>query len=283
MLFLAAIIAIGLLQVWGTAERVHSDAWFHSWRSRVAGWDLSGGIQLVMVVLLPSLLALWALDLLEHVLFGVPWIGAAALLLLYGFGRGDFRDAMAHYRGHAHSGDFEGAYLAACEEFGWDEPDDRPGSANEVHALIQQALVYEGFQRWFAVLFYFVVLGPAGALAYRLVQLCRGQFEPAITERWLFYLDWIPARLLAAAFALTGDFIGSRSALLAAVQDASKEACELLYGVATAALGSGLAGPDAEGVDFGPAAAVQNRELASLLSRSAVCWVVVLALLVLLF
>ena len=30
MLFLAGMIAIGLLQFWGTAERVHRDGWFGS-------------------------------------------------------------------------------------------------------------------------------------------------------------------------------------------------------------------------------------------------------------
>ena len=148
--------------------------------------------------------------------------------------------------------------------------------------MVQRALLYEGLQRWFSVLFYFVLLGPAAALAYRLLQLCRDSFEPELAGRWLFLLDWIPARLLAATFALTGDFIGSREQLLSGLQDTAADAGKLLYTVAAAALGSEVASPSEEDAVFGPVAEAQNRELDALLSRSAVCWIVAMALVVLL-
>ena len=50
MLFLAGVIAIVLLQLWGTAERVHRDGWFDSWRERLQGAGLSGGGGLLVAV-----------------------------------------------------------------------------------------------------------------------------------------------------------------------------------------------------------------------------------------
>ena len=50
MTFLAIIVAILLLQAWGTAERVHFDAWFANWQIRVASWGLPGGISLALLV-----------------------------------------------------------------------------------------------------------------------------------------------------------------------------------------------------------------------------------------
>jgi len=282
MTFLAIIIAVLLLQGWGTGERVHYDDWFTAWQVRVAGWNLSGGVSLALLVLAPTLLVILVLKLAAPVLFGLLWLPLAALLLLYSFGRGDFQAAMGRYRGHVYSGDFEAAYLAACQEFDWGDSPEVPDTPLGVHALIQRAYLYEGLQRWFAVLFYFVIAGPAGALAYRLLQLGRDSFEPALARRWLFLLDWVPARLLAATFALTGDFISSRASLLAGLGDTGEDAGPLLYAVGVAALGPDAALSPGEDAATGPAAAAQNREFNALLSRSAVCWIVVLSLLVLL-
>lgn len=284
MLFLALIIAVGLMQLWGNAGRVQHDTWFVEWQDRVGGWGLPAGVGLAVAVLLPTLLAYLVLGLLQPILFGLLWIAAAVLLLLYSFGRGDFRQLMDRYRGHAYSGDFEAAYLAACEESRLAESDQRPDSGLAVHNAVQRALLYEGYQRWFAVLFYFVLLGPPGALAYRLLQLTRARSEEdGIASSCLFVADWLPSRLLAAAFALTGDFIRSRNVLLDALTDAAREPAELIYGVATAALGGEIPASVTEQADLGELAAEQNRELGGLLSRSAVCWVLILALAVLLF
>lgn len=282
--FLAIIIAVVLLQAWGTAERVHADGWFVSWQTRVAGWGLSSGISLALLILLPSMLLVFVLDLVQPLLFGLIWLPLAALLLLYSFGRGDFQGAMGRYRGHAYAGDFEAAYLAAREGLDEDEVEvETPETAPEVHAIIQRGLLYEGLQRWFAVLLYFVLFGPGGALAYRLLQMCRGSFESELARRWLFVFDWLPARLLAATFALTGDFMGSRTTLLAAFQALTADAGTVLYSVGLAALGPAEAVAGEGDDEFGPVAAAQNREFDALLSRSAVCWIVVLSLLVLLF
>jgi AmpE protein len=283
MTFLAIIIAVLLLQAWGTAERVQSDGWFDGWQARVVGWKLSAGVSLALLVVLPTLLVLLLLNLVEPVLFGLLWVPLAALVLLYAFGRGDFQAAMGGYRGHAYSGDFEAAYLAACEEFGWGDSADVPDTPLDVHAMIQRAYLYEGLQRWFTVLFYFALAGPAGAFAYRLLQLSRSSFEPGLAGRWLFVLDWLPARLLAATFALTGDFIASRDSLLAGLRDTAEDTGVLLYTVGVAALGPDSALSPGEDAVIGPAAAAQNREFNALLSRSAACWIVVLSLLVLLF
>jgi len=68
--------------------------------------------------------------------------------------------------------------------------------------------------RYFGVLFWFVVAGPTGAIAYRLVQLLARSpaFRDAIggthveLERAASLLDWAPAHLLAFSVALVSDF-----------------------------------------------------------------------------
>ena len=144
--------------------------------------------------------------------------------------------------------------------------------------MVERGFLYEGYQRWFPVIFYFIVLGPAWAVAYRLLQLCRRDLEPALIERCLFFADWIPVRLLAAAFAVTGDFVGSRDELMKGLTDKTRDGGELLLEVATAAAGSGGSLGERDGESFGETAARQHAALSGLLSRSAICWLVVIAL-----
>ena len=281
MKFIAIITAVLLLQTWGSGAPVQHDDWFRRWKLRVSRWGLPDAVKLALLILLPVLLAQYILDSVEPILFGLGWLALAVIILLYSFGRGDFHALMARYRGQAGSGDFEGAFLAARSEFDLEGPQGDPASASEAHALIQRALLYEGYQRWFAVLFYFVVLGPAGALAYRLLQLSARDFTPDLVRRCLFLADWVPARLLAAAFCLAGHFVSSRDSLVAALGNPFATAQDLLYEVGFAALDDVPLAAAADGQEAGQHAAIQNRELAGLLSRSAVGWILLLSLWVL--
>jgi AmpE protein len=278
MTFLAIIIALLLQQARGPEEPLHRDEWFRKWRARFIPLGSSPVVKLALAVLLPVVAVQVVLGALEPVLFGLLWIGASVSLLLYAFGRGDFAAMAERYRHQCRDGDFESAFLTARDEFGWISAADDPGSAQEVAAVIGRGFLYEGYQRLFPVLFYCVLLGPAGALAYRLLQLCRGDFEPDLTGRCLFLADWVPVRLLAAAFALTGDFVGSRDQLVASFRDLERDAASVLYGVGTTAVENPGAGASCPG----ERAARQNEGFAGLLGRSAICWVVVLALLVVL-
>jgi AmpE protein len=259
---------------------VQGDGWFTRWRDRVAGWQLVPWAGLALAVLVPVFLASAILDALDDAVFGLPWIALAVLLLLYSFGRGDLDQMQARYRMQCQNGDFEAAMHWIPRASG-DAAATQLSSAQDVHYWAQRGLFYEAYQRWFAVLFYFVLAGPAFALAYRLVQLCRHRFDNAIVERTLLVLDWLPSRLLAATFAVTGDFVRSRGVLVDAVFDPGRAAGELIYAVGAAASG---AAPDAPADTFSSSqAVVEHEEGADLIARSGVAWVAGLALLVLLF
>lgn len=279
MEFLAIVVALLCYQVWGSAGPLQEDDWFYRLEDVLASFNPVLG--LALVVLLPVVVAQGLLNAIDDVLFGLPWIGLAAVMLLYSFGRGDIQALMGHYRRQCRYGDFAGAYLSILPELGYGSEEEGPGTSREVHALAQRGFFYAGYERWFPVLFYFLVLGPAGALAYRLLQLHCQRNASDIVLRVLFLADWVPARLLAFSFALIGDFVKSRDALFHSVQDLSEPADELLYSVGMAAFGME---PTAVQDDdsFGEQAATQNEECGNLLSRSAACWVAIAAVVVLL-
>ena len=63
----------------------------------------------------------------------------------------------------------------------------------------------------FAPIFWFVLLGPAGALLYRLSDMLREEWADIagfgdFTRQVFEWLDWLPARFTAGAFAVMGDF-----------------------------------------------------------------------------
>ena len=89
-------------------------------------------------------------------------------------------------------------------------------TASEIARLaIEQALL-SSHRHVFAPLLWFVVLGPAGALLYRLAQTLdelwgeRGEMEfgefGQFAHQAFALIDWLPLRVTAAAFAVVGDF-----------------------------------------------------------------------------
>lgn len=88
--------------------------------------------------------------------------------------------------------------------------------ANALSRLTIEQLLSCAHRQFFGVAFWFVLLGPAGAVLYRLSHVLYqkwGVLDPQEFGRFgLFaldafrWLDWLPARLLALSFAVMGNF-----------------------------------------------------------------------------
>ena len=283
MTFLAMVIALLLFHIWGAGNSLQQDGWFLRFQSWVRGWGFSPAIALAIYILIPVFVTGFFLSAIEGWLFGLLWIAAAAVILVYSFGRSDHEALIDRYYRYCMSGDFEAAQLFAQSELGVELAGEESDSQEGVHKVVERELLYLGYQRWFAVLFYFVVLGPIGALAYRLLQHSVGMPEREQAVRLLFYADWIPARLLAAGFALTGDFMASRDRLISSFSESDCGAGAVLLNVGRAAIGRDeVVDTETEtGAAFFAVAAKEVTELRALLSRSAGAWLLVISLLVL--
>src|SRR5690606_23842175 len=116
------------------------------------------------------------------------------------------------------SGDEERTRRAAKALLERDPPPDPTERSREVEA----AACVQGNNRLFAVIFWFVLLGPLGAWAYRVTDLIRRRavFRAArdessenaaslavtAAEDLQGWVAWIPARLTAIGYAMAGDF-----------------------------------------------------------------------------
>ncbi len=89
-------------------------------------------------------------------------------------------------------------------------------SVNEIARLSIEQGVVDSYRHVFGTMFWFVLLpGPAGALLFRLSTILGNKWGERIGEddqfgvfagKLIDWLDWIPVRLTAAGFAVTGDF-----------------------------------------------------------------------------
>ncbi len=273
MTFLALMVAVLLYYLWGPEGPLHDDGWFRALERRVASFGLLPWVSLVLVVLLPSAFAAWLLGQVESLFFGLFWIAGAVLLLLYAFGWFDYHTALERYAGHCDRDDLEGAWLDARDAMALGDSEQQPETPEQMHNLVQGGLMFEGYQRWFPIVFWLLLLGPAGAFAYRLIALAaEGEFKaPAAKLRYL--ADFLPARALALTFAVTGDFVRCRQALQSALPDTDLPAEKVLMRVGHGAMG---ARPVTEGE--AQLAAWETRETGALLKRSAATWLVVVSL-----
>lgn len=211
MIFLSLIVALALVQWWGSGAPVQRDGWFYAWIERLQRVDalgkVPGGYSLA-AVLGPCLI-------LALLIWGVQaWLSSmwvffiAVPVLLYSFGRGDFSESVKAYLVAAKRGDSVAASQLLDEMRGdslrTPEPD-----AEDWQELNEQALgviSYRGFERMFVVLFWFVVLGPVGALLYRLSMLYRERSPDRFIERGVWLLEWPVVRLMGLTWALAGNF-----------------------------------------------------------------------------
>ncbi|MDH5423386.1 MAG: regulatory signaling modulator protein AmpE [Gammaproteobacteria bacterium] len=146
--------------------------------------------------------------------------------------------------------------------------------SNMIELTIRSA-IHILIERLFGVIFWFVLLGPVGAVIYRLSQQLLSAYaqDPLISttaERMLYLLNWLPERFLAISFAITGHFEGALAAFHDN-KDTDRTQQHLLIDVCHGSL---------EGNERDNKAAYLN-SFRGLLLRSLVVWLTSIALLTL--
>lgn len=180
-------------------------------------WDRALG---TVILLLPLMMPVLVLQFLfANVLFGLIWIVLSVLALCFAFGGGETIEAeLAHFLTAWRQGDGEAARSGLMVLQGGQSAEELAFEALPEAAA--GAIVLRARTRLFSPVFWFMILGPLGAVGYRLVVLARAFGESYdntgprfcfCSERLLFWLDWLPNRLLVLALALAGHFGGAWS------------------------------------------------------------------------
>ncbi|MFT6311437.1 MAG: AmpE protein [Porticoccus sp.] len=300
MKLFSILIVFALLQYWGSGGPVQQDSWFNSIikkllanaaAKKVAVWLLP-----LLVILLPAgllQLVLWKVD---GVAFGIAELVITCTVLLYSLGRNEFNQLVETYLRSWNSDDIQGAYSHA-QDFSCLKPlgseQIEAGNLAELHKHAFTAIVYQGFERWFVVIFWFLLLGPSGALAYRLGFLYSRHSltnEASVVkpiQALMHWVEWLPAQLLGLSFALAGNFGSCFALWRKRMTITSDSVCEMLMNYAIAALGVNeelacqaecLAADQAKSINDGNQQIVGLQQL---LHRCVVLWVIALSVFIL--
>ena len=216
----------------------------------VATWPAVIPVVLLGIVLvLPVAGVIWFLG---DTLAGFTYLLLAIVVLFFSLGPSDVGEEVDAYCRALDDDDEEQVHNAAKAIVENELPDDPHERANCVEA----AVCVQANNRLFAVIFWFVVLGPLAAWAYRATDLIRRRavFTEArdashegslarireAAETVHGWLAWIPARLTAVGYAAAGHMDDAIAALRAPTEDrdlsTSERSEHLLARVGLAAL-----------------------------------------------
>ncbi|NQD78836.1 regulatory signaling modulator protein AmpE [Phytopseudomonas seleniipraecipitans] len=273
MSFLVLLLVVWIEKFSSWRQRVQQD---EPWLRALGRLQRSGTtsdspwLAIVLLVGIPLVLLALLLKLLAPLAYGWLLLPVHLLVVIYSLGRGDLLAALGPFRDSWRRGDSEAAYLVAQRDLGVDGEGEATLLPN-----VQTFMVWQAYQSFFAVIFWYVLLGPVAALAYRLLALLVEHSQAdALRERagqLRHAFDWLPVRVLAASFALVGNFIAVSRALL-------HEA--LSWDISAAQLASGAARAAAEtpGPTLGEAGVATLDSLWQLLVRAAILWYAAIAL-----
>lgn len=278
MSFLVLLLAIVIEKFSALRRQVQRDG---AWLKELARLEASPQtaqrpwLVLALVVLLPVLVLHLALVIIGSVAYGWMLLPVHLLVLVYSLGRGDVLAALGPFRDACRRGDVQAAVHVAERDM-----DVRADDAQQLISGVQAQLLWQAYQGFFAVIFWYALLGPVAALAYRLLALsAENATHKAVAERagqLRHAFDWIPVRLLVASFALVGNFAAVSRELLQELLNWNISAARLVARI-------GCVASEVPAPTVGVSAVNSLDLIWELLVRSAIVWYAGFALWTLLF
>jgi AmpE protein len=233
MKFLTILVVVLIYKNWlgghPLREIVSVDGWF-GWVKDVVR---SETIRFVVAVVVPSLLLLWISVEMTGWLLGLVYLALSIVVVLYAV---DIIDLDVLFDDHRL----------------WLRTEDTSEAAKEQQQdSFRTDIIYESFQSIVPSLFWFLCLGPAGALLYVLSEQYLNDLSDEdeafpFADQLLYWMEWIPARISGLLFAVLGDFRRGLSAFVDTMADTQSGIALTLREVADGAAGQKSADTDEE-------------------------------------
>ncbi|HKJ17723.1 MAG TPA: cobalamin biosynthesis protein [Xanthomonadales bacterium] len=210
MTIISILIAFALCHFVRELGQFRSHEWLGTWVdfsnntfSEVPGWENVTGF--LFILLAPPLVLVLLYLALESLLGPAGVFLLALAVLIYCFGPRDLDSDVAKV---VKAEDEEERESAISNLLGRKPPEDEEGCK----AAMIDAVFLESLRRWFAVIFWFAVLGIVGALLYRMLDwLQESELNITDNQRDLVrgmqqIMDWPAAQLTTLALAIATDF-----------------------------------------------------------------------------
>ncbi|MEE4665436.1 regulatory signaling modulator protein AmpE [Pseudomonas alliivorans] len=237
MSFLVLLLAVLVEKFSALRQRVQRDGPFLKQTARLEAGPRTASrpwLILALLVLLPVVALQLVLTVVGSVAYGWLALPIHLLVLIYSLGRGDLIAALGPFRDACRRGDAQAAVHVAERDMGVQADD-----SQQLLQGVQSYMLWQAHQSFFAVIFWYFLLGPVAALAYRLLALAAEHgTTPALVERAAqlrHAFDWVPVRLLAASFALVGNFVAVSRLMLHELLNWNISAAQLITRIGCAA------------------------------------------------
>lgn len=206
MTFIITLIALLM-------ERFFHWHYFREWRwfVKYERWLSEYSVRLpdvlrLVISLTPPLVMVGTISyLLSGIFFGLFELVFGTLVLLYCLGPDNLWVQVYRCIDDFHQEDSQRAIDRAKKSFGITNGH----HAQIFHKELVRAIFIAAHERIFSVIFWFVILGPLGAVLYRLLELFSVREELGLTEvasKAKKIFDWLPVRIFTFIFALGGHF-----------------------------------------------------------------------------
>ncbi|MGB9429640.1 MAG: regulatory signaling modulator protein AmpE [Gammaproteobacteria bacterium] len=214
MSFLALLLSLLLDMMLRHKEYLRGPRWFQAYfeslgfLAQAPGfWRASFGM--LVIVLVPTVVTLFVGHLLDHIWGGFGFAFAVIILLLT-LGPRDLHAQTEEYIEAVRSDNTHRAEEVARGLLRAKPPADTAACSE----AITHAVFSEANDRLFGILFWFALLGPAGAVLYRSTDFLRRLPPGEVRSNEFIYavgrlhgvLAWIPAHLAALGYGLAGSF-----------------------------------------------------------------------------
>lgn len=267
MSFVVLLLAIVIEKFSSLRQRFQRDGgWLRELHALEASPKFATRPWLVLAILILCPVAVLALLLwvLDPVAYGLLALPVHVLVVIYSLGRGDIQAGLGPFRDAWRRGDLQAGAHVAERDIGITAE-----TGEQLLEKVQSHLLWQSYQGFFAVIFWYFLLGPVAALSYRLLALAAEQGKtPELVERaqqLRHAFDWVPVRLLAASFALVGNFAAVGRVMLHELLNWDISAEQLVNKAGCAA--AEIAAPQAR-----PEGVVSLDTLWALLLRAALLW-----------
>ncbi|MCW8956549.1 MAG: regulatory signaling modulator protein AmpE [Gammaproteobacteria bacterium] len=187
--------------------------WFNQysqWMIKHLPGLIEQGASSIIILLLPLMIAMAIVqNTLDDIFFDLFSVVFGLAVFVYCLGPRDLNMEIDGFLDARENGDEEKAQQYASALIGKEAS---PAPDQQI-ADVMHAILHQSNDRIFAVIFWFVVLGPFGAILYRLTSYTMlfsvNKTLAAAAKKLQAILAWAPAHLVAMGYALTGNYEGA--------------------------------------------------------------------------
>jgi AmpE protein len=293
MNFLTLLLAIIIVEGYGELAFIQRDEWVRKWHqglARLSFLKRSSNLKIAAFILVPTVVLHLVLAALAQNHLGFFVFVLELAVLLYAMGRGNLDTQISLLSSDLERKDLQAAFYAATV-FNTSYREGNASSSDDLRDNVFAALPYRIFERSFAVVFWFFILGAPVALCYRLLALY-GDLDlensaadieeelnnPSPAGKLLWLLEWIPVRLLCFTIGLVGSFSHTMAHLRELIFCSDTGAAELLRRCVNGALGESAS----DNIEDAALSKAAINTVTSLFRRAMTAWLVGIAILVIL-